>query len=186
MGVYGLNLAVKGPACKALDAISSNPAAMTKLQTALAGISGAHFAGLENVLANDLLPAANYSASQIATIKAALKEFWFDPNSPTTYFPGLDVAGPYGEGVMKVLEIALGGPGRPGLPIDAWWFPNHPEIDMLNLISLRQVTLVIATPKPPVPPAPQASIQPVGRTIGFSTRLVAGQVLTEELKTTDR
>ena len=181
MGVYALNLCIKGPACKALDAISSDPAAMTKFQTDLAGISGANFAGLENVLANDLLPAANYSASQIATIKAQLKEFWFDPTSPTTYFPGLDVAKPYGLGVMKVLEIALR-----GLPIDAWWFPNHPEIDMLNLQSPRQVTLIIATPLPVGQSVGQVATQPMGRTIGFSTRLTAGQVLTQELKVTNR
>jgi len=181
MGIYALNLCIKGPACKALDAISSDLAAMTKLQVALAGISGANFAGLENVLADDLLPAANYSASEIATIKAQLKEFWFDPTSPTTYFPGLDVSNPYGQGVMKTLEIARG-----GLPIDAWWFPNHPEIDMLNLKSPLQVTLIIATPKPVGQAVTQVATQPIGRTIGFSTRLTAGQVLTQELKVTNR
>jgi len=181
MGVYGIDLCIKGPACQALDAISTDAAKMRQLQTALAVISGANFAGLEDVLANDLLPAA-FSPSAIAKIKAQLKSNWFDPSSPSTYFPGLNVANPYGLGLMKVLEAALGD----GLPIDAWWLPKHTEIDMVTLKSTRQVTLVIATPTPVAQLAPQVAAQPTARTIGFSTRLVAGRVETREIKIVDR
>jgi hypothetical protein len=181
MGIYAINLCIKGPACQALDAISSNTAAMTQLQAALAAISGADFAGLEDVLATNLLP-ASFSANAIIKLKAQLKSNWFDPNSPSPYFPGLNVAGPYGLGLMKTLELAL----KSHLPIDSWWLPNHTEIDMLNLVSPRQVTLIIATPQPAAQAAGQAATQPAATTIGFSTRLVAGRVETREINIISR
>jgi hypothetical protein len=180
MGVYTPDPCIKGPACQALDAISSDKAAMTQLQAALTGIS-ANFSGIENVLAQYLLPAA-YSAAATDKIKAHLKACWFDPTSPTTYFPGLDVAKPYGLGILKVLELAL----ERGVPIDSWWLPNHAEIDMLNFASPRQVTLVIATPSPANQALMQAVAQPMPSTIGFSTRLVAGEVQTRLLKIINR
>ena len=152
---------------------------MIRLQSALAGISGVNFSGLENVLGQFLLPARlpAYAPAEIATIVAHLKTYWFDPTSPARYFPGFDVAGIYGVGMLKTIEESL----KHNLPVDAWWALDHAVIDMLNFVTPRQVTLVIATPRPArsIEARLAGGAEP---TAGFSTRQSGGTVETRKLE----
>jgi hypothetical protein len=141
-GLAGPGKCVKGAACLALDKLSGDRDGMIALQDAIAGIASAGYAGLENVLGQFLLPAL-YSAADAAKTTTHLKACWFDPSSPTCYFPGVDVAKIYGQGLLKTLELSL----KSGAPVDTWWVRDHAAVEMLNLASPRQVTLIIATPR---------------------------------------
>lgn len=176
------SICIKGPACQALDDLSANRAGMQQLQAALASIAGTSFAGIENVLATNLLSARQpaYTQAQIDAIRSHLKECWFDPASPTGYFSGVaDVARTYGLGMLKTLELAIQG----NLPIDSWWALDHTTVDMLNFATPRQVTLVIATPRPAVRGGGARMAAHIGQTpiVGFSTRVSHGSVQTEKL-----
>lgn len=182
MGMATNNPMIKGPACQALDDISLNQPAIMKLQSELVAISGSNkFNGLENILADFLLPyrsnPAPYTSSQIAAIRQTLKKNWFDPTSSECYFPGLKVAEVYGIGLLKTLELAL----QFNVPIDAWWSLNNTTIDMSNVVSARQVTLFIGTPRPVVPKSEKAISASIERSVGFSTRDVDGAVSTTKL-----
>jgi hypothetical protein len=179
MGHLTIEPCIKGPACQALDNISSSRAALTQLQTALVGISAAKFAGLENVLAQYLLPARQpaYTPVEIDNIRVHLKANWFDPTSPSCFFPGLEVANIYGVGLLKTLELAL----SRNVPIDAWWALDHVVMDMLNFATPRQVTLVIATPRP-AGQLQSLSVTASEPTVGFSTRNLQGSIQSRKLQ----
>lgn len=187
MGMTSPNSCMKGPACQALDALSASRPGMVQLQAALGGL-GPSFAGIENVLATNLLPArrspAPYSQADIDGIRTILRTCWFDPTSPTYYFPiEHEPAKIYGLGMLKTLDEAL----TRNVPIDSWWALDHAEFDMLNLATAHQVTLVIATPRPAGGAAPafraMAAAGAPRPTAGFSTRSVGGVVQTTALGT---
>ena len=138
---------VKGAACQCLDMLPAHPDKMEALQTALLGIASSEFVGLETVLGQFLLP-LKYNASQTAQLVQHLKEYWFDPTSTNSYFPGIPVAKTYGRGLLKTLSLSMR--TTPPLPINSYWVLDHKEFYMLNLPPGRQVTLLIATPRPPV------------------------------------
>jgi hypothetical protein len=153
---------------------------MLKLQSALQDLSRVRFVGLENVLCADLLPAIpSYTPADIDKLRRHLRTCWFDPASASTFFPGIsNVAQIYGEGLLKSLEQAL----ERGVPIDAWWTLDHAKVDMLNFVTARQVTLIIATPRPPKRLAVAHQAAPAALpTIGFSTHDVDGTVETAKL-----
>lgn len=182
MGEATNNPCIKGPACQALDNLSANRAGMQQLQAALAGLAATNFVGLENVLATHLLTARQpaYTQAQIDGIRTHLKACWFDPASPNYYFPSVaEVSRTYALGMLKTVELALQG----NLPIDSWWALDHTTVDMLNFATPRQVTLVIATPKPVVssPETRIAANMTQTPTLGFSTRSTQGGVQTEKL-----
>ncbi len=174
MAAYTDGPCIKGPACQALDKISLNQPAMKQLQLALAGISGSKFAGLENVMAQYLFPAA-YSQPDIDKIRVYLNAHWFDAASATYYFPGHDAANVYGAGLLKVLEQSI----AKNVPIDAWWALDHATIDMLTLVTPRQATFIIATPRPNRTARAKAA---ASQTIGFSTRQIEGTAQTRQLE----
>lgn len=182
MGMSTPDPCIKGAACQALDALSSDRNGMIQLQTALAGIAGARFAGLENVMAQYLLPAKKpaFTAADIDKIKRYLKATWFDPTSPSTYFPGKDVADIYGIGLLKTIELSL----QNNAPVDAWWALDHGTVDMLNFATPRQITLIIATPRPAGQINAQIAVAAVAPepNAGYSTRHTGAAVVTRKLE----
>jgi hypothetical protein len=168
---------VKGAACQALDALSKERAGLEALKSALRGIQANEYAGLETVLGRYLLPAA-YGAEEVKDIVAHLASCWFDPRSPDCFFPGISVAAIYGQGLTTSLSLAL--QSTPSLPIDSWWALDHAEFDMLNFRTARQVTLLIATPRPKTM---QSAVRDRDEraTVGYSTRMQDGSVRDREL-----
>jgi hypothetical protein len=168
---------IKGAACQALDALSKDRAGLEALKGALREIQVREYAGLEHVLGRYLLPAA-YGAGDVEEIVAHLTSCWFDPTSSDFFFPGLSVAPIYGQGLSTTLSLAL--ESTPNLPVDAWWVLDHAEFGMLNFRTPRQVTLIIATPRP-------KAMQTLMRersdktTVGYSTHMQDGSVRDREL-----
>ena len=177
---------VKGAACQALDKLSLDRAALSRLQTALIGISAAKFDGLQDVLAQHLLPARKpaYTATQIEGIRTHLKECWFDAASPTCYFPRVPVAEIYGAGILQTVSLSLDG----NRPIDSWWALDHGAVDMMNFATPRQVTLIIATPRPAAGGADMRLLADRAEPAvgGLSTRFIGGTVQNQKLEIPDR
>jgi hypothetical protein len=163
----------KGAACKCLDVLPAHPAKMTALQTALVGIAASGYTGLETVLGTHLLPLI-YNPSDTAKVVQQLKRYWFDPASPDCFFPGIKVAETYCRGLIRTLSLSMA--TTPPLRIDAYWVLDHAEFDMLNLKSARQVTLLIATPRPSGAGAGGAGISGSFATEMWSTRAAGGRV----------
>ena len=138
----------KGPVTYCLDELSVKkdaPALMQKLGDEIMKIEPNDFRGLETVFEHYLLQAVYNDPAKSAKVAAYLKRFWFDETSPDVFFREIQPIAPvYAHGVLKTLDIAK----NRQLPIDSWWMMDHPDIEMVNLISPRQVTLVIATPRP--------------------------------------
>lgn len=133
---------VKGAACIALDKLSSDRGGLIALQAAIANLAPVGYRGLENALGQKLMPVA-FPPAECERLTRHLKQRWFDAESDKCYFPGVDVARLYGEGMLKTIELAL----TSNLPIDTWWSRDHGTVEMLNLPTPRQITLVIGTPR---------------------------------------
>lgn len=139
---------IRGAACKALTNISAKRADMEALLAALDAIEPAGYAGLESVLGKHLLT-HGFNATEIAQIVKHLGECWFNAASPKYYFPGTpNTAKIYGQGLSQTLTASLAVNTPAPLPIEARWYLGHSKVDMLNIATERQVTLVIATPRP--------------------------------------
>ena len=142
----------KGPVTVCLDDLSTGANAradLERLRNAIVAI-GPSFQGLENVFAQHLLP-VRYSAQQIPRITAYLREFWFD--EATGWWPTFQPIAPvYAMGVIQTINASLASKGAP-LPINSYWILNHLHVEMINLASPIQVTLLICTPPPPIGPA---------------------------------
>ena len=82
---------------------------------------------------------------------AHLNASWFKPASRAAFFKGHPVSRIYAEGVLKALDLSLKRKGAP-LPIDAWWLLDSKEVQLISHASASQVTLIIHTPRPKLPP----------------------------------
>jgi len=143
--------AIKGWIPECLDALSREKnarALMERLVLALEASAESAFQDLSKVFAERLF-APFYARRSTAQVVAYLDERWFEPSSRSAYFPEFHPIAPlYAEGVLTTLRLSLRGGGDP-VPIDAWWLPGHEGFEMINLVSPQQITLLIATPRPP-------------------------------------
>jgi hypothetical protein len=139
----------KGPVTVCLDRMSTSSQArssLERLQLAIIALGPDNFRGLERVFAEHLFPGF-YTPDQITRITAYLKQYWFDEE--TGWWPTFQPIAPiYAVGLIQTINASLARKGDP-LPIDSYWILNHNHVEMINLASARQVTLLIATPPPP-------------------------------------
>jgi hypothetical protein len=150
---------------------------------------GPTYRGLETVF-DDYLVVHTYGDERVRRdVAEHLRRYWFDPNSPDTFFPGVEVARIYAEGLLKTLDLALTGPNV--ARIDGWWLVDCKEVKLINLAHLKndsghvdgQVTLLILTPRPAV--TGSVSQNPIlGRSAeAWVTEKGAEAVVTRRLKT---
>jgi hypothetical protein len=139
----------KGPVTVCLDQMSTGKSAradLERLKAEIVAIAPADFRGLEYVFQQHLLPVI-YSPGQSSAIAAYLKQYWFD--EATGWWPTFQPIAPiYAMGVIQTINASLAGKGAP-LPINSYWILNHQHVEMINLASPIQVTLLICTPPPP-------------------------------------
>jgi hypothetical protein len=138
----------KGPVTRCLDELSVDNDArrkLTALRQALIGLQGSGFDGLERVFAEHLFR-PYYPQDQVDALTAYLKTNWFSPETGwwSHYQP---IAPIYALGLIQALNLSLE-PKGPPRPIDSYWIIGHGHVELINLVSGRQVTLLIATPAP--------------------------------------
>jgi hypothetical protein len=140
----------KGPVTRCLDELSTRPDGrerLTVLRQAIRDIGGQEFHGLEEVFARYLFPDF-YDRDQIRRITEYLRTYWF--SQATGWWPAFQPIAPiYGLGLLQSLASSLAALGKAPLPIDSYWIVGHGQVELVNLVSPRQVTLLIATPAPP-------------------------------------
>ena len=149
MAFVGPNDSVaKGPVTICLDRISIRPDARARLEAlrqAISALAPAGYRGLEGAFARHLFPDF-FTADQIARLSDYLGRYWF--SEATGMWPEFQPIAPiYATGLLHTLNISLASKGHP-LPIDSYWILNHHQVEMINLVSARQVTLLICTPSP--------------------------------------
>lgn len=149
MAGFGVNDSVaKGPVTICLDQISIQANARARLEAlrrALVALAP-QYGGLETVFAEHLFKDF-YTPDQIAKLSEYLKRYWFDVE--TGWWPVFQPIAPiYALGLLQTLTASLAPKTPAPLPIDSYWVLNHDHVEMLNLVSPRQVTLLIATPPP--------------------------------------
>jgi hypothetical protein len=143
----------KGPVTRCLDELSVRPDARERflaLKGDILAIRDESYRGLERVFAARLFTDF-YSPGQIEQITRYLGTYWF--SQATGWWPAFQPIAPiYAIGLLQTLELSLssGGPPR---PIDSYWLMGHEQVELINLATPRQVTLLIATPAPPEPAA---------------------------------
>ncbi|MGI9411029.1 MAG: hypothetical protein ACR2OV_13200 [Hyphomicrobiaceae bacterium] len=146
----GQPMCAKGPIPYCLDEMSHKPdarALLTKLRDEIEKLRNDDFRGLEGVFQRHLFEPADFGTERSATATVQLQKTWFDDNSTEAFFRTFQPIAPiYAAGVLKTLELSLGGQPEP-LPIDSWWLMGFPSVEMVNFVSGRQVTLLILTPK---------------------------------------
>lgn len=139
--------AAKGPVTECLDAISVASDArnrLTTLQQAIFDIQAVNFRGLEDVFARHLFQEF-YTADQIVSIVEYLRTNWF---TETGWWPSFQPIAPiYALGLLQTLRASLSIIGAP-LPIDSYWILGQGQVELVSLVSPRQVTLLISTPAP--------------------------------------
>jgi len=138
----------KGPVTMYLDQISIRADARPRLEAlraALVALAPA-YGGLETVLAEHLFKDF-YTPAQVANLSEYLRRYWFDVE--TGWWPAFQPIAPiYALGLLQTLSASLAPKTPAPLPIDSYWVLNHNHVEVLNLVSPRQVTLLIATPPP--------------------------------------
>jgi hypothetical protein len=149
MALAGPNDSVaKGPVTICLDQISIRADARSRLEAlrqAIIALAPAGYRGLEGVFAQYLFPGF-FNVDQIARLSEYLGRYWF--SEATGWWPEFQPIAPiYATGLLHTLNTSLAPKGAP-LPIDSYWILKHHQVEMLNLVSARQVTLLIATPSP--------------------------------------
>jgi len=149
MALAGPNDSVaKGPVTICLDQISIRADARPRLEAlrrAIIALAPGGYRGLEGAFAQHLFPGF-FNADQIARLSEYLGRYWFD--EATGWWPEFQPIAPiYATGLLQTLNTSLAPKADP-LPIDSYWVLNHHHVEMLNLVSARQVTLLIATPSP--------------------------------------
>jgi hypothetical protein len=155
--MYSDDPIAKGPVTYCLDALSVNAINPTfylsELRTALFNWAQAPGGvNLADVLDRYLFkPVYTTDASKRTAAVSYLKASWF--GTAGTYFG--DIGKVYASGLVTTLDLSLkdGGNPRPTpLPIDSYWIVDHKEaegtVELINLLSNYQVTLLIATPRP--------------------------------------
>ena len=139
----------KGPVTVCLDQMSVRVDARARLEAlrqAIINLAPAGYRGLEGVFAQYLFPGF-YDGDQIARLSEYLGRYWF--SEATGWWPEFQPIAPiYATGLLHTLNTSLAPPKGDPLPIDAYWILKHHQVEMLNLVSARQVTLLIATPSP--------------------------------------
>ena len=103
----------KGAICSALDRFSQGFGARNRIRSlrdAIAALAPT-YEGLSEAFDGHLL-AHVFNTRQRSSAVAKLKDYWFDPDSPTTLFPGKPVARIYAEGVLRTLDLSLRGGRR--------------------------------------------------------------------------
>ena len=139
----------KGPVTRCLDALSVRADARERLVALRRGILGLRdqsYQGLEGIFATSLFPGF-YNAGQAEHITRHLGTNWF--SQATGWWPAFQPIAPiYAIGLLQALDVSLSGEGTPR-PIDSYWIIGHEQVELINLASPRQVTLLIATPSPP-------------------------------------
>jgi hypothetical protein len=142
----------KGPVLHCLDQLSVRDRAREKLEQLRAEVlrvRARDFRGLEEVFSRSLFTDF-YTADQIAMIAAHLRSHWFDET--TGWWPPFQPVAPiYALGLLRTLNASLASRGPGPLPIDSYWIIGHGHVEMVNLVSPRQVTLLVMTPPPPEP-----------------------------------
>jgi len=143
--------AIKGSIPECLDAMSRHAdgrALLKQLQEGIEALRGKDFDGLADAFAKNLFAPIYQDPKHARAVAAYLTKYWFDHSSPNAYFPELQPIAPtYAEGVLTTITLSLRGRGRPK-PIDGWWIIDHQGFQMINLVGARQITLLIATPRP--------------------------------------
>lgn len=141
----------KGPVTRGLDELSVRNDArprMLQLHEDLRRLADSEFQGLEEVLAKHLFREL-YDQQQVDNIKRYLKTNWF--SHETGWWPAFQPVAPiYALGLLRTLNASLASKDAP-FPIDSYWLIGHDQVQLINLSSQRQVTLLIATPPPPEP-----------------------------------
>jgi hypothetical protein len=145
-------IVAKGPVPYCLEEISKASDARVRLDTLRTDIAALapSYSGLAAVFHADLLSLVYPNPADADNIKAHLERHWFDATAP--YFPGEPVPEIYARGVLQALELSLNGTPsfRPPLEIDAWWQLDHPNVEMLTLLTpSNRLSLHILTPRPP-------------------------------------
>ena len=148
MAFVGPNDSVaKGPVTVCLDQLSVRADARSRLEALRQGIMALApgYRGLEGAFAQYLFPGF-FNADQIARLSEYLGRSWF--SEATGWWPEFQPIAPiYATGLLHTLNTSLAPKGDP-LPIDSYWMVKHHQVEMINLVSARQVTLLIATPSP--------------------------------------
>lgn len=184
----------KGPVCFALDEFSAGPGARSRvrnLRDAIADLAPG-YVGLAETFDQYLLRYAFNTHAARQAIVDHLNTYWFDPDSPSTYFPGVPVIEIYAEGVLQALELSLNGEG-PVVPFDAWWVLGASEFVLLSFVqsvggatTSDDVTLLIETPRPIITAArsPTSTKWILGPTAeAYVTRQEGRVVTTSRVKT---
>jgi hypothetical protein len=139
----------KGPVPRCLDDLSVRPNArdgLLALREGILRLRDQSYRGLERVFATYLFQGF-YSAEQAEQITRHLATNWF--SEATGWWPAFQPIAPiYAIGLLQTLDLSLAG-GRTPRPIDSYWIIGHQHVELINLASPRQVTLLIATPHPP-------------------------------------
>lgn len=136
----------KGPVTVCLDRMSIAADARPRLEALRSAIAALAqgYQGLEGAFAQYLFPGF-FTADLIAQLSDYLGRNWF--SEATGWWPAFQPIAPiYATGLLHTLNLSLA-PKSP-LPIDSYWILNHHEVELINLVSARQVTLLIATPSP--------------------------------------
>lgn len=145
------NPVAKGPIPYCLDRMSIQPNGrqlLEELRGAIEHAGETEFRDLVSVFDKYLFQPTKFENSNLAT--GSLQKNWFDERSPDAFFSALQPVAPvYAAGILKTIELSLNGRPAP-LPIDAWWVLGYAQFEMINLVTARQVTLLIATPFPPM------------------------------------
>lgn len=146
------NPIAKGPIPYCLEKLSTQPNARTlleELRTKIEELRSSDFRGLEQVFEKYLFEPANFGSEKSVQATKFLNKNWFDEKSSQAYFPSFQPIAPvYAAGVLKTIDLSLNGRPAP-LPIDAWWIMGYSDVELINFVNSRQVTLLIATPEPP-------------------------------------
>lgn len=150
MGAFNPNDPVaKGPLTCCLDALSVRDDARARLddlRKAIIGLRARKFSGLEKVFARYLFRHF-YDRPKVGKITDYLSTYWFDEK--TGWWPSSQPIAPiYALGLLHGLNASLARRDARPLPIDSYWIIGHDQVQLLNLVSDRQVTLLIATPPP--------------------------------------
>ena len=184
----------KGAVCYGLDQISKGRRArarLSKLRKALAALPP-NRKGIAETFDKYIFEHVHAFRKKTTRQKIVqhLNQFWFDPASPQTYFPGVPVAKIYADGVIQALKFSLN-PTGPVVPLDCWWAVDAPEVELIvfaeregNHTTSPIVSLNIQTPRPK--PVPGIRAKPpwiLGKAEAYVTRLDGRTVTTKRVKT---
>lgn len=167
----------KGPVFVGLDAMSVHMNARSmlgQLATAIDARKSSNYSDLDQVFAQFIFTPLGMTEALRPEALAYLHSTWYDASSKDNFFPQDQPIGPIiGMGFLKTIDISLKGTAAP-LPIDSWWLMDHTDFEVINFVSLQQVTMLVCTPRPEgaVPTAimaPTAEAYTTGR-LGVETR----------------